>query len=101
SVCMTYRPSMLVVEPTPDTQPSVKPSLTLTVPGPANLETYWLRGIIYLQNFHFAARMLDSESRIWSYDGRKNNGTPWLDANCRSVECESDVRNLTVLDDRP
>jgi hypothetical protein len=83
TVCLTSPPPLLVVEVTPETYPLVIPSMVLDVPGPHDNQRYLLRVIIYLGHFHFTARMIDSERNIWSYDGRRNGGVPWIDHGCK------------------
>jgi hypothetical protein len=85
-MCLTSPPPLLVIEVTPGTCPSVVPSLTLEVPGPGKLETYALRGIIYLGQYHFTARLLDPDGNIWSHNGQKNFGQPWLTGNTNNQD---------------
>jgi hypothetical protein len=59
-----------------------------------------LTGVIYHGSYHFTSRMIDGEGRIWSYDSRKNSGTPWLDNNCRSVQNHTHIANLSIFEDR-
>ena len=73
---------MLVIEVMPDTTPSVVPSKNLTILGPHEAQNYSLRAVIYLGNFHYTTRMLGLDGNIWSYDGRKNGRTPYLDQVC-------------------
>ena len=82
AICLNNPPPMLVIEVMPDTTPSVVPSKKLTIPGPHEAQNYSLRAVIYLGNFHYTTRMLGLDGNIWSYDGRKNGGTPYLDQVC-------------------
>ncbi|KIJ09419.1 hypothetical protein PAXINDRAFT_17496 [Paxillus involutus ATCC 200175] len=56
----------------------VEPSRLLGLPIAHGTATYALKGIIYLGGFHFSARLIKG-SKIWSYDGRENGGSPWLE----------------------
>ena len=73
---------MLIIEVMPDTTPSVVHSRNLVIPGPHEPVDYLLRAIIYLGNFHYTTGMLGRDGNIWTYDGRKNGGTPYLDQEC-------------------
>jgi hypothetical protein len=103
SVCrsrmfLTGPPSMLVMEVIPDTCPKVIPSAKIFLPVRDGVLTYSIRGVIYLGQFHFTARMIHSDGNIWSYDGQKNHGIPWLDDNCRSMQTPAHVTALMEFD---
>ena len=100
TICLSSPPPLLVVEVTPETHPLVFPSIVLDVPGPHDTKQYLLRAIIYLGHFHFTVRMIDSERNIWSYDGRRNSGIPWIDHGCKSMESAMDREALVTFDGR-
>jgi hypothetical protein len=100
TVCLSSPPPLLVVEVTPETLPLVFPSMMLDVPGPHDTKRHLLRAIIYLGHFHFTARMIDSERNIWSYDGCRNGGIPWIDHGCKSTESAMDREALVTFDGR-
>jgi hypothetical protein len=100
TICLTSPPPLLTIEVTPGTYPTVLPSMTLKIPGPQRVENYTLRAVIYLGQFHFTARMFDLQGNVWSHDGRKNNGRPWLDNSCGSSTNGIDRERITTFDGR-
>ncbi|KAH7908096.1 hypothetical protein BJ138DRAFT_1013452 [Hygrophoropsis aurantiaca] len=41
--------------------------------GKTNLSTLRLRGIVYHGAFHFTAAIIDTDSKVWFYDGAKSS----------------------------
>jgi len=91
---------MLVIEVTPGTKPLVQLCIRLNMPGHDSVYNYNLCGVIYLGQFHFTARMINTNSKIWSYDGQKNHGMPWKDYGCNSTEDPTHIDALANLDGR-
>ncbi|KAG2139928.1 hypothetical protein BD769DRAFT_1350422 [Suillus cothurnatus] len=86
-------PPLIVFEVVADSLPSILPSLTLTLPTYSDHGQYHLRGIIYQGEFHFSARMLQSDGIVWQYDDRLHNGTPSFD-----FAASEHVRTSATLD---
>ncbi|KAG2124014.1 hypothetical protein DEU56DRAFT_744957 [Suillus clintonianus] len=59
--------------------PALFPSPKLFIPSKTADVEYVLRGIIYLGNYHFTARLVDGRDGVWQYDGRINGGLPAAD----------------------
>ena len=100
SICVRSPPSLLIIEVTPGTKASVLPCTRLTIPCNERVESYMLTGIIYLGHYHFTSRMIDEKGVIWSYDGQKNNGSPWLDHNCSSIQNPTHLSNIPIFEGR-
>jgi hypothetical protein len=98
--CLNNPPPILVIEVTPGTTPTVLPSNMLKIPSIHEPTTYMLRGIIYLGQFHFTARLIDPQGLIWCYDGRKNGGVPWADDSCCSTDVDVHIQRLNFFDSR-
>lgn len=56
----------------------VMPCKTISIPHLHGTACYTLVGIIYVGGFHFSAR-LRFAGKVWNYDGRINNGVPFLE----------------------
>lgn len=72
-------PKMFAVEVPPESAPTPLPVVDLTLPGTNSPLYYKLTGIIYAGGYHFTAKFLTSDHKLWYYDGQKNNGHPYLD----------------------
>jgi hypothetical protein len=77
-VCLHSLPPVLIFETVPGIIPRLVPSEVFALPTTETDAIYDLRGVISLEGFHFTARLLDRypSERQWTYDGRKNAGTP-------------------------
>lgn len=93
-------PSLCVFDVVPGTTPAVLPSRCLSLPCLSGEKAYALRAVIYHGLYHFTSRVITDDGLVWFYDGRTNNGIPWIDETCRSTKVETHWNKLPLFDDR-
>lgn len=64
---------------------SVTPCKSIAVPHLRGIARYTLVAVIYLGGYHFSARF-SANGQVWNYDGRVNNGEPFLEPDKHDFE---------------
>ena len=85
-LCLVTFPSVLFFECARSN--SIHPSPQISIPTLNRKAYFILRGIVYLGDFHFSARLLLS-SDIWCYDGQLNDGRPFIDSQNIPLDIQS------------
>ena len=78
-VALVDASKMFTLEVLPETMPTPLPQVDLRLPGLHSQLHYRLTGIIYSGSYHFTAKFITSDNRLWCHDGQTNNGHPYLD----------------------
>lgn len=70
---------MLVFDINYGSQPVLLPSANISWPCKDRDVEMDLQGIVYVADFHFSARLVGGDHRVWNYDGHVADGVPCLD----------------------
>lgn len=82
------QPSMICFEVPGDMYSSLLPVSNLLIPQLNCSKCYELRGVLYLGDFHFTARIMETDGTVWTDDGNKNHGRPVADNSCSHLVSE-------------